>query len=190
MTKRSQWCEFDKDTRKYINKRDNNKCLICNNKGALQIAHIFLSRAHGGRGVKENGVLLCIKHHQILDNYIGNQESEKDRIQHYCEDYLIEKENLKERFKNKKELIDYLKFDKESYLKEIQNKVKNKAIEQHKEEIKPIYQIDTKKCKNCLYLVKNKRSNSTIPSYWCKIKRQITNKNNETCKNFKERRND
>ena len=46
MSTRSKWCEFDKETRKYIKKRDNNECVICHSKGALQIAHIFLSRAN------------------------------------------------------------------------------------------------------------------------------------------------
>ena len=57
MTKRSMWCEFDKDTRKYIKKRDNDRCIICGNKKTLQIMHVFLSRAHGGKGSKENGCL-------------------------------------------------------------------------------------------------------------------------------------
>ena len=53
MTKRSMWCEFDKDTRKYIKKRDNDRCIICGNKGALQIMHVFLSRAHEEKAVKK-----------------------------------------------------------------------------------------------------------------------------------------
>ena len=52
MTKRSNWCEFDKEARKLIKKRDNNECVICHKKGALQIMHIFLSRAKGGKGCK------------------------------------------------------------------------------------------------------------------------------------------
>ena len=55
MSKRSNWCEFDKETRKYIKKRDNNECVICHKKGALQVMHIFLSRAKGGKGSKDNG---------------------------------------------------------------------------------------------------------------------------------------
>ena len=48
MSKRSQWCEFDKETRKYIKKRDNNECVICHREGALEAMHIFVSRAKGG----------------------------------------------------------------------------------------------------------------------------------------------
>ena len=57
MSKRSNWCDYDKNTRKYIKKRDNDKCVLCGAKGALQIMHVFISRAKGGKGCKENGVL-------------------------------------------------------------------------------------------------------------------------------------
>lgn len=93
MTKRSQWCEFDKETRKEIKKRDKDRCIICGSTGALQIAHIWVSRAHGGKGCKENGVILCTKCHQELDNYIGSRYTH-DLIEKYCKDYLIKKENL------------------------------------------------------------------------------------------------
>ena len=92
MSIRSQWCEFDKETRKYIKKRDNNRCIFCGNNGALQIAHIFLSRSHGGKGCKENGVMLCIKCHQALDN--GKDVSLRDQISQFCRAYLIKKEKF------------------------------------------------------------------------------------------------
>ena len=34
MSTRSNWSEFDKETRKYIKKRDGEKCIICHSKGA------------------------------------------------------------------------------------------------------------------------------------------------------------
>lgn len=186
MTKRSSWCEFDKETRKYIKKRDKERCIYCGYKGALQIAHIFLSRAHGGRGTKENGVLLCVTHHQILDNYFSNQESEKDNILNYCENYLIDKENLKSRFKGKKELIDYLKFDKEKYLQEIEQKQQKQVIEKQKEETRPITPQHINRCKDCIYLVKDKRYNSSIPNYFCKYKKMMRlNKTTKACKKFR-----
>ena len=37
MSKRSNFTEFDKETRKYIKKRDKDKCVICGAKGGLQI---------------------------------------------------------------------------------------------------------------------------------------------------------
>lgn len=106
MSIRSQWCEFDKETRKYIKKRDNNRCVFCGNNGALQIAHIFLSRAHGGKGCKDNGVMLCIKCHQALDN--GKDTSLRNEIHTYCAEYLVKKENIL----SITELMKTLKYDK------------------------------------------------------------------------------
>lgn len=112
MSVRSQFCEFDKETRKYIKKRDNNRCIFCGNNGALQIAHIFLSRAHGGKGCKENGVMLCIKCHQALDN--GKDTSLRNKIHTYCAEYLVKKENIL----SITELMKTLKYDKKNSLRE------------------------------------------------------------------------
>ena len=79
MSIRSQWCEYNKEERKHIKKRDGDKCVICKNKGALQIMHIFVNRSHGGRGIRTNGVLGCIKCHRILDNPIGEIENAKSK---------------------------------------------------------------------------------------------------------------
>ena len=108
MSIRSQFCEFDKETRKYIKKRDNNRCIFCGNNGALQKAHIFLSRAKGGNGCKENGVRLCIKCHQALDN--GKDVSLRDQISRFCRSYLIEKENIIDL----SSLMKTLKYDKDT----------------------------------------------------------------------------
>ena len=112
MSVRSQFCELDKETRKYIKKRDNNRCIFCGNNGALQIAHIFLSRAHGGKGCKENGVMLCIKCHQALDN--GKDTSLRDQISQFCRAYLIKKENIIDL----SSLMKTLKYDKKNSLRE------------------------------------------------------------------------
>ena len=112
MSIRSQWCEYDKETRKYIKKRDNNRCIFCGNNGALQIAHIFLSRAKGGNGCKENGVMLCIKCHQALDN--GKDTSLRDQISRFCRAYLIKKENVIDL----SSLMKTLKYDKKNSLRE------------------------------------------------------------------------
>lgn len=171
MSVRSNWCEFNKETRKYIKKRDNNECIICHNKGALQIMHIFVSRAKGGKGCKENGVLGCVRCHQIIDNPIGEEQNKLSKeYLSYCYQYLFNKEKILYNDEFKKSLI----FDKKDYLK--------------KQEIK-IQELNKKqfinKCKNCKWLVKNKYNNSTIPSYYCKIKRKIQSRNSEVCDNFK-----
>lgn len=191
MTKRSQWCEFDKETRKIIKKRDKEVCIYCGRKGALQIAHIFLSRAFGGRGCKENGVLLCINCHQILDNPIGGrQKLAKKLIEDYCKRYLIEKENI---ILND-DFISSLKFDKKAYLEQFESEkfsfdveMANKALKVAKLEGKKAKEYKyTKKCKNCCMIAKNKNG-SSIPTYYCKCKKKIISKQDEVCDKFKKR---
>ena len=165
MSKRSQWTDYDKETRKYIKKRDKDKCIKCGAKGGLQIAHIFMSRAHGGKGCKENGVLLCVNCHKIVDNPIGSNQCnlQKEYID-FCKNYLIEKECIV--------------LDKEFY-----------SMLQYKKEIERI-EIDLSpkvyktRCKTCKFLVKNKY-NSTIPSYYCKYRHILINKQTEACKYYK-----
>ena len=162
MSKRSNWCEFDKETRKYIKKRDKEECVICHNKGALQIMHIFMSRAMGGKGDKRNGCLGCVKCHRILDNAIGSVEKElSKKYMETCRNYLIEKEKITDINK----LMEELKYKKEY------TPFENKPT--------------IKTCKNCKYLVKNTSYNSTIPSYYCKVKHSIMNKTSEACKDYK-----
>ena len=64
MSKRSNFTEFDKETRKYIKKRDKDKCVICGAKGGLQIMHIFLSRAKGMAEAME------VENGKLTDTYI------------------------------------------------------------------------------------------------------------------------
>lgn len=174
MTKRSQWCDIDKETRREVLDRDNNRCIICGSKKPLTIAHIFLNRAKGGKGCKENLVTLCINcHYYILDNPIGRDNILKS--QEYlekCKNYLIEKEHIT----NSKGFLDSLKFDKTSYLKQKQA--------EYQEKINSPIEYRTK-CKDCIMLVKNKSRYTTIQSYYCKFKRKEINKNSKSCKEYK-----
>lgn len=191
MTKRSQWCEFDKETRKIIKERDKGRCIFCGSKGPLQIAHIFLSRAFGGRGCKENGVFLCITCHQILDNPIGGkQRLQKEVIENHCRRYLIEKENI---ILND-DFIDNLKFDKKAYLEQSNSKklifdakTVNKALKETELEEKNAKEYKyIQKCKSCSMIAKNK-NNSSIPTYYCKYKKRIVSKQDNACERFKKR---
>lgn len=179
MSIRSQWCEFDKETRKYIKKRDENKCIICGSKGALQIMHIFLPRSRGGKGCKENGCLGCVKCHQIMDNPIGTQQNElSKKYIYFCKQYLMRVENILDNYGN------------ESYLIENLLKYKNKPIE-----IKSFVLNNTnipreqKHCKNCVYLKKNKYNKSSINTYYCIKTRSIISKNNKICNMYEEGKN-
>ena len=93
---RSKWTGINKETRQYVLERDGNKCLVCGTNKFLTLAHVFVNRAHGGKGCKENLVCLCARHHEILDNYIGEKEKElSKKISEYCKNYLIKRESIK-----------------------------------------------------------------------------------------------
>ena len=95
MSDRSKACEFDEKTREQIRKRDHNKCVICGRTQGLQVMHIFINRAHGGLGVKENGCLGCMYCHQVIDNPIGRtQNAQSKELLAYCKQYLIHEENI------------------------------------------------------------------------------------------------
>ena len=167
MSNRSVWCDVDKETRKYILKRDK-KCIFCDNKKPLTMAHIFISRAKGGKGCKENIVSACTNcHYYLLDNPIGKQNIEKSKqMLEYAKNYLIEKENIK--YSDK--FIESLKYKKEKTLLTFYPQS---------------YKQKNNVCKNCIHLIKKTKNNSTINTYYFIIKKQIINKNREVCENFK-----
>ncbi len=95
--KRKDWCEFSPEERKVIYKRDLERCIICGSRSFLGVAHIFYSRPKGGKGCRENGVLLCQQHHMALDQ--GKDTELRNKIRTICENYLnnlydIDKESL------------------------------------------------------------------------------------------------
>ena len=77
LSKRSKACDFSPKVRKVIRERDNG-CFFCRigyhlelaNHLDMQVMH-FVSRAHGGLGIEQNGALGCAGHHDELDN--GNK---------------------------------------------------------------------------------------------------------------------
>lgn len=84
--KRKEWTEFSPEERKIIYERDSRRCIYCGSTSFLGAAHIFVSRAQGGKGCRENGVLLCQLDHQRLDQ--GKDTNKRNRIQNHCEKYL------------------------------------------------------------------------------------------------------
>lgn len=168
MSKRSAWCEFSKDERKYMKKRENNRCVICHRTGALEAMHIFVSRAKGGHGVRTNGVMGCCLCHRIMDNPIGDNENKLSKqYMEYCQNYLIEKEHIKDVKQLKNDLI----YHKADHIIDMSLAIKNV---QKKQEY----------CKNCKFLVKNKIQNSTIPAYYCKYRKINLHKNTKACKKY------
>jgi hypothetical protein len=78
---------FTKPAKLAIYKRDAHKCIIagCRDRFGLAIAHVFVARSKGGLGVEENGVLLCQRHHHMLDNGL---DREHEQVKEYVENYL------------------------------------------------------------------------------------------------------
>lgn len=85
MTPRTKATDITPKVRAIVKRRDNFRCVYCNSPYAIQLAHVFVNRAHGGLGVEQNLVCLCIEHHMALDN--GRIEKSQP-IQKVVEFYL------------------------------------------------------------------------------------------------------
>lgn len=164
MSNRTKWVDFDKETRKYIKKRDHARCVVCGSNYGLQIMHIFVNRSHGGKGCKENGCLGCIKCHNLLDNPIGKNNIEKSKqIEEYCKSYLISKENIV----YNDEFINHLKYHKTYDI------------------INTTIQEKIHRCSECIYLVKKENKRNSIPVYYCNLEKKQKAKKGVICNNFK-----
>lgn len=109
VSERTKWTSISNQTRKEVLERDGNKCIICGTTRMITLAHVFVNRSHGGKGSKNNLACLCARHHEILDNYIGEREKElSEKISAYCKNYLIKKEGIN----YNKEFLNNLIFSK------------------------------------------------------------------------------
>ena len=173
MSIRTQWTDVSKETRKYIKKRDNDRCIICGKKGAVTMAHIFVSRGQGGKGSKENIVSLCTNcHYYILDNPVGKKNNNlSNEYMYKCKCYLIEKEHIMVT----KNFLDTLKFNKKSYLEEVEPQITKMQIKKYD------------RCKDCTMLIKKSSYNNSIPTYYCRYRKINLNKTTKACDKFKKR---
>lgn len=164
MSKRSEWCDVSEELREYIINRDK-ECVICHSKKNLTMAHIFLSRAKGGKGCKENIVALCKNcHYFILDNPIGKSNIEKSKeMLAKCYQYLFDKENIV----YSDQFIATLKYRK---IYDI---------------IKPKIEKQQFRCGNCKYLLKQENKRSSLPIYFCQVERKIKARKGVICSKFK-----
>jgi 5-methylcytosine-specific restriction endonuclease McrA len=65
--------------------RDNHHCINCGSPYSMPNAH-YISRAHGGLGIEENIVTLCLDCHHNYDN--GKSKELKEHIKEKIERYL------------------------------------------------------------------------------------------------------
>ena len=94
MNERTKKLQFSTKARNAIKERDGG-CIFCQigfkmpkfPLPATDIMHI-VSRAQGGLGIEENGVLGCRYHHMMLDNGSGG---ERDEMMNYIYKYMAGK---------------------------------------------------------------------------------------------------
>ena len=101
MHKRTKATDITPKVREIVKARDKQKCVYCGTSYAIQLAHIFVNRSHGGLGIEQNLVCLCIEHHMAMDN---SREEKAKPIREHCERYL------KERYEIDVESMRYKKY--------------------------------------------------------------------------------
>lgn len=72
MNKRTRAVSIPTKTKREVEERDHCQCIFCGKPGRGE-AH-FISRAHGGLGIKENLITVCRACHDQLDNSIKRNE--------------------------------------------------------------------------------------------------------------------
>lgn len=100
MSQRTKKLKFSAKARKEIYERDGRSCLFCRIRYHLPRpheagyeTHIFetmhiVSRAHGGLGIPQNGLIGCKYHHRMLDS--GPKET-REEMQGIIETYMKQK---------------------------------------------------------------------------------------------------
>lgn len=76
-SKRAKACDISKAVRKKVLVRDKGFCVVCGQPG-IPNSH-FIKRSHGGLGIEENIVCMCIECHNSYDN---GKDKEKTRMIH------------------------------------------------------------------------------------------------------------
>ena len=68
-SKRSKACDITKAVKQRVWERDNHACIVCGSPNAMPNAH-YISRAHGGMGIEQNIVTLCLRCHHNYDQTV------------------------------------------------------------------------------------------------------------------------
>ena len=76
-SKRAKATDIPKNVKDTVWERDGGRCIICGSPNAMPNAH-YIRRSHGGLGIEENIVTLCIKCHQAFDSGTENQQVEAE----------------------------------------------------------------------------------------------------------------
>lgn len=85
--KRAKACDISRKVRLAVMERDQGVCVLCWQNNGVPNAH-FISRAHGGKGIEENIVTLCLSCHDKYDHGIrADREIMRGRIREYLKDH-------------------------------------------------------------------------------------------------------
>lgn len=84
-SKRTKAVDISQKVRQEVYARDNLRCISCRSPYNLQVAHIYLSRAKGGLGVKENLAILCIHCHL---NYDSGKDKDRVKVERKVYNYM------------------------------------------------------------------------------------------------------
>ena len=67
MSRQSKACDITKKVKDIVWERDEHHCIICGSYQAMPNAH-YIARSHGGLGIPQNIVTLCLECHHQYDN--------------------------------------------------------------------------------------------------------------------------
>lgn len=70
MHKRTRALDIPKKVKDEVWERDGHQCILCGSPRAMPNAH-YIARSHGGLGIPENVVTLCLACHDRYDNSAG-----------------------------------------------------------------------------------------------------------------------
>jgi len=67
MSKRSKACDISQTVKNKVWERDQHRCIICGSSYAFPNSH-YIKRSHGGLGIEQNVVTMCLECHHQYDN--------------------------------------------------------------------------------------------------------------------------
>lgn len=89
MHNRTKATSITKDIRIHVLERDIWRCVHCQSPYQLTIAHAYINRSHGGKGIPENLCVLCMHCHHAYDNGKKQEQDivKQSVIQHMQQHY-------------------------------------------------------------------------------------------------------
>lgn len=83
-SKQAKACDIPQPVKNAVWERDSHKCIICGSPCAMPNAH-YIPRSHGGLGIEENIVTLCMDCHRAFDQ-TTSRGWYRERIRRYLQE--------------------------------------------------------------------------------------------------------